>query len=231
MWPPTAPVTRPAISCTRDTVLGVPLNAYKQYSARLEEGFRKAGKFLFTQHIYWFKDVPYQSQRVPLAAILAVLGDRWEHDAVRKKLAQWYWSGVFGELYGGAVETRFARDLAEVQSWIDGGGEPATLKDVGFRAERLNTMTSRLSAAYKGVNALLMNEGARDFRSGQPFNHTTYFDEAVDIHHIFPRAWCQKTGIPRERFDMIVNKTPLRSQTNRIIGGDAPSKYLGKLPH
>jgi len=221
----------PAISCTRDTVLGVPLNAYKQYSARLEEGFRKAGKFLFTQNIYWFKDVPYQSQLVPLAAILAELGDRWEHDAVRKKLAQWYWSGVFGELYGGAVETRFAKDLAEVLSWIDGGGEPATVKDAGFRAERLNTMTSRLSAAYKGVNALLMNEGARDFRSGQPFNHTTYFDEAVDIHHIFPRAWCQKAGISRERFDTIVNKTPLSSQTNRIVGGDAPSQYLGKLPH
>ena len=221
----------PAISCTRDTVLGVPLHAYKQYSARLEEGFRKAGKFLFTQNIYWFKDVPYQSQLVPLAAILAELGDRWEHDAVRKKLAQWYWSGVFGELYGGAVETRFAKDLAEFLSWIDGGGEPATVKDAGFRAERLNTMTSRLSAAYKGVNALLMNEGARDFRSGQPFNHATYFDEAVDIHHIFPRAWCQKAGIRREQFDTIINKTPLSSQTNRIIGGDAPSHYLGKLPH
>jgi hypothetical protein len=221
----------PAISCTRDTVLGVPLHAYKQYSARLEEGFRKAGKFLFTQNIYWFKDVPYQSQLVPLAAILAELGNRWEHDAVRKKLAQWYWSGVFGELYGGAVETRFAKDLAEFLAWIDGGGEPATVKDAGFRAERLNTMTSRLSAAYKGVNALLMSEGARDFRSGQPFNHTTYFDEAVDIHHIFPRAWCQKAGIPRERFDTIVNKTPLSSQTNRIVGGDAPSQYLGKLPH
>ena len=168
---------------------------------------------------------------MPLAAILAELGDRWEHDAVRKKLAQWYWSGVFGELYGGAVETRFAKDLAEFLSWIDGGGEPATVKDAGFRAERLNTMTSRLSAAYKGVNALLMSEGARDFRSGQPFNHTTYFDEAVDIHHIFPRAWCQKAGIPRERFDTIVNKTPLSSQTNRIVGGDAPSQYLSKLPH
>lgn len=27
----------PTISCTRDTVLSVPLHAYKQYSARLEE--------------------------------------------------------------------------------------------------------------------------------------------------------------------------------------------------
>jgi hypothetical protein len=220
----------PAISCTRDTVLSVPLWAYKKYSAKLEEGFKKAGKFLFSQNIYWFKDVPYQSQLVPLAAILTELGDRWEHDAVRRKLAQWYWCGVFGELYGGAIETRFAKDLADVLAWISDAGEPTTVKDAGFRAERLDTMTSRLSAAYKGVHALLMNEGARDFRSGQPFNHTTYFDEAVDIHHVFPRAWCQKVGIPRERFDTIINKTPLSSQTNRIVGGDAPSHYLAKLP-
>lgn len=211
-------------------MLGLPLSAYKRYSARLEEGFRKAGRFLFGQNIYWFKDVPYQSQLVPLAAILTELGDRWEHDVVRRKLAQWYWCGVFGELYGGAIETRFAKDLADVLAWIEDAGEPTTVKDAAFRADRLNSMTSRLSAAYKGVHALLMNEGARDFRSGQPFNHTTYFDEAVDIHHIFPRAWCQREGVPREHFDTIINKTPLSYKTNRVIGGDAPSHYLAKLP-
>ncbi|MEW2622629.1 hypothetical protein [Streptomyces sp. NPDC048106] len=26
-----------------------------------------------------------------------------------------------------------------------------------------------------------------------------YFDEAMDIHHIFPQAWCQKNGIPGRR--------------------------------
>jgi hypothetical protein len=88
----------PPVTCTRETVLGVPLAAYKMHATRLENGFRKAGKFLFSQHIYWFKDVPYQSQLVPLAAILAELDDRWEFDAVRTKLAQWYWCGVFGEL-------------------------------------------------------------------------------------------------------------------------------------
>jgi hypothetical protein len=31
-----------------------------------------------------------------------VLGGQFEQDPVRRKLAQWYWCGVFGELYGGA---------------------------------------------------------------------------------------------------------------------------------
>ena len=98
-----------------------------------------------------------------------------------------------------------------------------------FRADRLKTMRMRLSAAYKGVNALLMKEGAQDFRSGQKFDHTIFFGENVDIHHIFPQDWCKKQGIKPKVYDSIINKTPLSYRTNRIIGGVAPSQYLAKL--
>ena len=98
-----------------------------------------------------------------------------------------------------------------------------------FRSDRLKTMRMRLSAAYKGLNALLMNEGAQDFRSAQKFDHTVFFGENVDIHHIFPQDWCKKQGITPTVYDSIINKTPLSYRTNRIIGGDAPSDYLAKL--
>ena len=90
-------------------------------------------------------------------------------------------------------------------------------------------MRMRLSAAYKGVNALLMKEGAKDFRSGQNFDHTIFFGENVDIHHIFPQDWCKKKDIKPDAYDSIINKTPLGYRTNRIIGGVAPSEYLAKL--
>ena len=79
------------------------------------------------------------------------------------------------------------------------------------------------------MNALLMKEGARDFRSGQKFDHTVFFGENVDIHHIFPQDWCKKQGIRPSIYDSIINKTPLSFRTNRIIGGIAPSEYLAKL--
>src|SRR5262249_23658433 len=178
---------------------------------------------------YRIFDLPYQSQIVPLAAILAEIGDAWEHEANRAKLVRWYWNGVFGELYGSAVETRIARDFVEVTAWLSGGPEPSTVSETMFRADRLKTMRMRLSAAYKGVNALLMKEGAKDFRSGQKFDHTVFFGENVDIHHIFPQDWCKKQGIKPQVFDSIINKTPLSYRTNRIIGGAAPSEYLAKL--
>lgn len=166
---------------------------------------------------------------MPLAAIIADIGDAWEHDTTRAKLVRWYWNGVFGELYGSAVESRIARDFVEVPPWLQGGPEPSTVSETMFRADRLKTMRMRLSAAYKGVNALLMKKGAQDFRSGQKFDHTVFFGESVDIHHIFPQDWCRKQSIKPAEYDSIINKTPLSFRTNRIIGGIAPSEYLAKL--
>ena len=219
----------PAITGNRQALLGLPLAAYKQYEKQVEAGFLKAAKFLHMLHIYRIFDLPYQSQIVPLAAILADIGESWEHETNREKLVRWYWNGVFGELYGSTVETRIAKDFIEVPVWLQGGIEPSTVSETIFRADRLKTMRMRLSAAYKGMNALLMKEGAQDFRSGQKFDHTVFFGENVDIHHIFPQDWCKKQGIKSAIFDSIINKTPLSFRTNRIIGGVAPSEYLAKL--
>lgn len=219
----------PAVSGNRQALLNLPLSAYKRYEAQVEHGFMQAAKFLHMLHIYRIFDLPYQSQIIPLAAILADIGDAWEHEANRAKLVQWYWNGVFGELYGSAVESRIARDFLEVPSWLTGGPAPSTVNETIFRNDRLKTMRMRLSAAYKGVNALLMKEGAEDFRSGQKFDHTVFFGEDVDIHHIFPKDWCKTHNIKPAVFDSIINKTPLSYRTNRIIGGVAPSEYLRKL--
>lgn len=219
----------PPISGNRQSLLDLPLDAYLRYQEQVERGFVLAAKFLNLLHIYRIFDLPYQSQVVALAAILADIDEAWEHEANRAKLQRWYWNGVFGELYGSAVETRIARDFTEVPVWLKGGSEPSTITETTFRADRLKTMRMRLSAAYKGVNALLMKEGAQDFRSGQKFDHTVFFGENVDIHHIFPQDWCKSHGIKAEVYDSIINKTPLSYRTNRIIGGVAPSSYLAKL--
>ena len=219
----------PAVIGNRQALLDLPLDAYKKYEMQVEHGFVQAAKFLHMLHIYRIFDLPYQSQVVPLAAILADIGDAWEHEANRAMLVRWYWNGVFGELYGSAVETRIARDFMEVPVWLKGGPEPSTVSETMFRADRLKTMRMRLSAAYKGVNALLMKEGATDFRSGQTFDHTVFFGENVDIHHIFPQDWCKGQGIKPAVYDSIINKTPLSYRTNRMIGGAAPSGYLAKL--
>lgn len=219
----------PAVRATRQSLLDLPLDAYLEYRDGVEAGFKRAAKFLRAQNIHRVIDLPYQTQLVPLAAIFAEIGDKADHAGHMDKISRWFWCGIFGELYGGAVESRIAKDIVEVPAWLDGGEEPSTVKEGAFRPDRLLTMRTRLSAAYKGIHALLMKEGAKDFRSGQGFDLTVFFDDGVDIHHIFPQDWCESQKIDVKIYDTVINKTPLSYRTNRIIGGVAPSKYLAKL--
>lgn len=49
------------------------------------------------------------------------------------------------------------------------------------------------------------------------------------IEFIFPRDYCEKKGLPRAKWNSVVNKTPITYSTNREIGGVAPSQYLTKI--
>jgi len=220
----------PRIGCRRSDMLRLPLDDYRRWAPEIVRGLQAAAKFLHRRFIFDTKFLPYGSQLIPLSAIYAVLGREAETVEAEHKIAQWFWSGVFGELYGGTTETRFARDLPEVVDWVRGAEEePRTVQEAQFAPGRLRTLRTRNSAAYKGLYALLMAEGAQDWLSAHSMNAATYFDDAIDIHHIFPQAWCQRAGIAKEDYNSIINKTPLSAHTNRVIGGDAPSRYLPRL--
>ena len=94
---------------------------------------------------------------------------------------------------------------------------------------RLLSLQSRLSAAYKGIMARILKNQCKDFISGREMDFTIYKAESIDIHHIFPRDYCEKKGLPRAKWNSVVNKTPITYSTNREIGGVAPSQYLTKI--
>ena len=167
---------------------------------------------------------------MPLAALLTTLKQRWLEPKIHAKLSQWFWCGILGELYGGAVETRIANDLEEVLAWIDDDkAVPRTVYEANFQPNRLNTLRSRNSAAYKGINILVLREGASDFFWKAGIQELDATDVNLDIHHIFPKDWCIKRGIEAKRFDSIINKTPISYKANRMIGGKAPSDYLKSI--
>jgi len=217
------------VACKRRDVLALALEEYVANAQRVEEGLVRAAQLLHREQIFDARTLPYSTQLVPLAVLCGALGDRFHDEPVKKKLIQWYWCGVFGELYGSALETRFAYDVVEVLAWIEGGDTPRTIRDAGFDPVRLLGLQSRLSAAYKGLMAQLMKVGSDDFLSGDRLSVTSYFELAVDIHHVFPRAYCHQHGFEQRKWNSVVNKAALAARTNRIIGGNAPSRYLGDL--
>jgi hypothetical protein len=196
------------VSCKRKDVLKLSLDDYRHYADQIQKGLIDAARLLAREKIFDARTLPYTTQLIPLSAICAVLDARFEQDPIKRMLARWYWSGVFGELYGGANETRYSLDLPEVMRWINGGAEPRTVRDANFSPTRLLSLQSRLSAAYKGLMAQLMQIGSRDFLSGDPLELATYFDLAIDIHHIFPRTYCERKQLPNP--DGIASSIKLR---------------------
>ncbi len=223
------------VSAKRATILELELGDYKKwagaYSAGpVEQGFLLAAKFLRKEHIRDPRELPYRTQLAPLAAVLTVLQERWLEPRINEKLSRWYWCGVLGELYGGAVETRIANDVDELLRWVDeDDAVPRTVSEASFNPDRLDRLTSRLSAAYKGINMLILREGAVDFFWKAKIQELDQEDIALDIHHIFPQAWCEKKGIKPSTYNAIINRTPVSYKANRMIGGDAPSRYLRRL--
>ena len=221
----------PPISCKRRDILNLHLQDYQAWADKVEEGLRKAARFLQSQFVFGRYNVPYNTQLVPLAALHVELGNELEPALARDKLAHWYWSGIFGEAYGGTTETQYALDLAQVAEYIRGDAEPTLIAQANFIPERLLTLRTRNSAAYKGLYALQMKNGAKDWRSDFPLSLANWNNENIDIHHIFPAAWCRSAepAIPPRLYDSVINKTPLSSTTNRFIGGRGPAVYLRRL--
>ncbi len=220
------------VSCKKKDVLNLSLKDYNNFADALSEGFVEAEKILQEERIFSNKDLPYSTQLIPLAALCTLLsnGNRIKVTNIKNKIRQWYWCGVFGELYGGANETRYVNDVVGVMNWIENNGNvPKTIQESYFNPTRLLTLQSRQSAAYKGIMALILKNHCKDFISGREMDFTVYKSENIDIHHIFPRSYCEKNNLSKEKWNSVVNKTPISYSTNREIGGVAPSEYLKKI--
>ncbi|MCI9532452.1 MAG: DUF262 domain-containing protein [Lachnospiraceae bacterium] len=220
------------VSCKKKDVLNLTLEQYKSYADMLTDGFLEAEKILQEERIFSSKDLPYTTQFIPLAVLCTLLaeGNKIKAANIKNKIKQWYWCGVFGEMYGGANETRFVYDVVGVMEWItDNNKLPRTVQESYFNPTRLLGLQSRLSAAYKGIMALVLKNHCQDFISGREMDFTVYQAESVDIHHIFPKSYCEKQGYDKLLWNSVVNKTPITYSTNREIGGVAPSVYLSKI--
>ena len=113
-------------------------------------------------------------------------------------------------MYGGANETRYANDIEDIIDEINGiKNQSRTINSAFFSSLRLLTLRTRNSAAYKGVVALIYKQQCRDFINNISIDVINSMIESPDIHHILPEAYCKKKLISDDRYNSIVNKTPI----------------------
>ena len=100
----------------------------------------EAEKILQEERIFSSKDLPYTTQLIPLAVLCTLLADhnRIKTTSVKDKIKQWYWCGVFGEMYGSANETRYVYDVVGVMGGMRGASNTAkSVQEFMYKPERV----------------------------------------------------------------------------------------------
>lgn len=216
----------PQISVKRGELLNLSYANYDRFADGVEEGFKSAAAFVNDCGVYFARDLPYPSQRVVLAALSAARDNKAPSQPEAAKLTQWFWCVALGELYGSSTETRVARDTQGLLDWLDGGDPPRSISEATFRVGRFEELQTRNSAAYKAIHSLMLQAGCRDFRTGKKVSSMTLHSDPIDVHHVFPAAWCERAGFDKRLWNSILNKTPILASTNRSIKDHSPADYL-----
>ncbi len=128
---------------------------YEDYAANLDallDGFDMARDLPIGECVFRMRDLPYTTQLIPLVAICAYIGRKaFERQPVKAILRRWLWCGIFGEMYGGANETRCANNIEDLVAEIEGKESAVrTVNAAYFQSTRLLGLQTRNSAAYKG---------------------------------------------------------------------------------
>lgn len=218
----------------RGDILNITLDEYRAHAGEMVQGFEDAAKFLEQRCILRPEDVPYPGQLVPLAVILTRLAedpDTLTRQDANDRLNRWFWSGVFGELYGAHAPTiRIGLDVSEVTPWVKGETEqePRTVADSVFHESRLLTATAD-TGVYRGLFTLLMARGARDWRTGEPFTQDTVAQLQPSFHQVFPPQFLATLGTDSAVAESVLNRTPMGQRTQMVLEANEPKRYLPRL--
>jgi len=161
-----------------------------------------------------------------LAALRAEIETKSLGEAERRQVRQWYWCSVFLERFSSAVESKSRKDYSDFQRhWFSGGPIPSIFDEARRIASAefsVRSATTNASGIYCAIFCLLAKQGARDFQRGEHIEL-----QALEDHHIFPKDYLKRHGIPTgDRTNTVVNRTLIADQTNNKIRAKAPSDYL-----
>lgn len=218
----------------RGDILNISLQEYLAHAGEMCDGFIAAATFLGERRVVAAEQVPYPAQLVPLAVVLARLAEQpgaLEDTGAADRLNRWFWSGVFGELYGAHAPTiRIGLDVTEVTPWVRGHAahEPRTVADARFHESRLLTAGPD-SGIYRGLYSLLMARGARDWRTGELFTQETVEQLRPRFHLVFPREFLDVRGVDPQLAESVLNHTPMGQRTEVVIERNEPKRYLPRL--
>lgn len=229
-------VSRENPSCKRNDVLSLTPDAITDWWARVSKSMAYTLEILRDDcGAITTRWLPYQTMLAPIAATLAFFDGMSgaEVGVTRNQLRRWIWCSILGQTYEAAPNSRSARDVTELRTWLSGGSVPDVITSFTFDFESLRSVTPRQRGLYKGVMCLILgsNSGARDFHTGRLITRSLIETEHIDDHHIFANNFLKVTLAVNNSDDRncILNRTLIDRTTNRVLQDTSPSQYLGEI--
>ena len=178
-----------------------------------------------------------RSQNTVNFAYILYLALRAQHTnpvQIETLVRRWFVMSVLTGRYTGSPETAFGVDIRNVaeqnaQDYLD-AVERAELSDAFWDAGLPQLLdTSVASSPY--FNVFLASQVKANDKGFLSNGHTvqTLLEGTSHVHHVFPRNYLKKNGLPRSRYNQIANYVVMQGEINIAIGDDPPKAYFGAL--
>ena len=150
---------------------------------------------------------------------------------IKNLVRKWYAFSILTGRYSSSPETKMDQDIrgiAEkgvVKYFAD--IQAAELGDA-FWNINLVQMLETSSNAHPSFNLYL---AAQVFFNDKSLLSSTPVSQLIDngdIHHIFPKEYLKKAGVPKSLYNQVANYTYLETPVNISIGKSAPREYFGR---
>ena len=217
-------------SARRKDILDLRREEYETYREDATKGFTDTAILLKELGINRAKDLVHVPQAIVMAAVHAHV-DSKQINTIRAReiFGRWYWTTLLNESYGGrATDEQLASDFSGLISRLTSPFPETSLIFDGrpFNSNRLRSGNQNgLSVAIQSL--MTQKNEPMDWMKGSRIR--TMSENAIERHHVFPKKWCRDNGVDDGQRDSVANLALIDAETNKIIGGKAPSVYLKEL--
>jgi hypothetical protein len=153
---------------------------------------------------------------------------------IERYVRRWFVMSILTGRYSGSPETEFDRDIRQIHAQ----GIHAYAENV-FRGELSSAFwetllpdamdtsvaSSPYFCLYQAAQVKLNDLGflSRDIRVHD------LLEVKSDVHHIFPRDFLKRHGVPRGQYNQIANYVVTQSEINIAIGNKDPATYFAQI--
>jgi hypothetical protein len=134
--------------------------------------------------------LPYQMLLVPLGAVWSQIESLKQAQRIegKSKLRRYFWCTAFTANFDQGANSQAQADYIQLKKWIAGddtAAPEAVTNKLPIRRDVLESATTRKTAYFKALVALLVKAGARDFYEGDKMTPSRVREHSIEAHHLF----------------------------------------------